>query len=74
MIESLQEYALVSQTEPRVELYRRQPSGDWLLSEALGMNAVCRLESVDCALALADVYDRVTFGGEETAPRPSPGN
>jgi Uma2 family endonuclease len=72
MIESLQEYALVSQTEPRVELYRRQPSGDWLLSESVGMDAVCRLDSVNCAVALADVYDKVTLGAEETPTRPSP--
>src|ERR1700687_5113392 len=32
-LESLQEYALVSQSEARVEIFRRQPSGDWLLSE-----------------------------------------
>jgi Uma2 family endonuclease len=72
-LESLQEYALVSQTEPRVETYRRQPSGDWLLSEAVGMEAVCRLASVDCAVALTDVYDKVLFDPEEAPIRPSPG-
>jgi Uma2 family endonuclease len=35
-LESLQEYALVSQTEPRVEIFRRQAPGEWLLSEASG--------------------------------------
>src|SRR5512141_3094593 len=35
-LESLQEYALVSQSEPRIEIFRRQPSGDWLLSESAG--------------------------------------
>ena len=30
-IESLQEYALVSQTEPHVEIFRRQPGEKWLL-------------------------------------------
>ena len=38
-LESLQEYALVSQSEPRVEIFRRQPSGDWLLSESAGIDS-----------------------------------
>ena len=73
MIESLQEYALVSQVEPRVEWYRRHSGGDWLFAEAVGMDAVCHLQSVDCAVALADVYDKVTFATEEAATQPSPG-
>jgi Uma2 family endonuclease len=62
--ETLQEYALVSQDEPRVEVYCRQPTGQWLLSEAVGIEAKCRLESLDCTLALADLYAKVTFGSE----------
>jgi Uma2 family endonuclease len=73
MLESLREYALVSQSEPRVETFLRQPSGDWLLSESAGMNAVCRFDSVGCAIAVKDIYDKVTFGGEDAEPtRPSP--
>ncbi len=64
-LESLQEYALVSQTEPRVEVFRRQATGQWLLSEFAGLDAVCRFESVDTGLAMAEVYENVTFGGEE---------
>jgi Uma2 family endonuclease len=33
-IPSLQEYVLVSQTAPRIERYRRLPSGDWEYHEA----------------------------------------
>lgn len=33
-ISSLQEYVLVSQAEPRIERYRRLPSGDWEYHEA----------------------------------------
>jgi Uma2 family endonuclease len=60
-LESLQEYALVSQNEPHVEIFRRQPSGEWLLSESAGMDASCRFTSVDCTVALAEIYDKVTF-------------
>jgi len=72
-LESLQEYALVSQSEPRVEIFRRQPSGDWLLSESTGMEAACRFDSVSCTIAVKDIYDKVTLGGEAApADRPSP--
>jgi Uma2 family endonuclease len=72
-LDSLQEYALVSQSEPRVEIFRRQSSGDWLLSEAAGMEAVCRFDSVNCSIAVKDVYDKVTLGGEAAiSDRPSP--
>lgn len=60
-VESLEEYALVSQAEPRVEVFRRQSGGHWLLSEAVGLEAVCNFESLDCALSLADIYAKVTF-------------
>ena len=66
---SLQEYALVSQAEPRIEVFRRQPGAGWLFSEAVGLEAVCRFENVGVSLALAELYDKVTFGGEEIPPR-----
>jgi Uma2 family endonuclease len=65
MLESLQEYALVSQTEPRLEVFRRQTGGGWLLSEFAGLNAVCRFDSLDRQVALTDIFERVTFGGED---------
>src|SRR5579863_5834819 len=60
-IESLQEYGLVSQSEPRVEIFRRQPSGDWLLSEFTGLDASCRFDSVACQIALSEIYYQVAF-------------
>jgi Uma2 family endonuclease len=72
-LESLQEYALVSQAEPRVEVFRRQPTGDWLLSEAAGMDATLRFNSVNCAIAVKDIYDKVTFNSEAAiTDKPSP--
>jgi Uma2 family endonuclease len=64
-LESLQEYALVWQAEPRVEIFRRQPSGEWLLSEAAGLEATCRFDSAGCQIALSEIYHRVEFGAEE---------
>lgn len=58
-IESLREYLLVSQNQPWIEHYVRQ--GDaWLLTEASGLDASVRLESIDCGLRLEEVYDKVS--------------
>lgn len=65
MVESLEEYALVSQAEPRVEVFRRQAGAHWLLSEAVGLEAVCDFESLDCAVPLAEIYAKVTFGPDD---------
>jgi Uma2 family endonuclease len=64
-VESLEEYALVSQAEPRVEVFRRQPGGHWLLSEAIGLDAVCHFESLECSVPLAEIYAKVTFGPDD---------
>jgi Uma2 family endonuclease len=60
-LESLQEYVLVSQTEPRVETYRRQPDHKWLYSETRGLDAICRFDSLTCEIPLSEIYDRVHF-------------
>jgi len=72
-VESLAEYALVSQAEPRVEVFRRQPGGHWLLSEAVGLEAICDFESLDCAVPLAEIYSKVTFSPDDplASRRPS---
>jgi Uma2 family endonuclease len=67
-IETLQEYVLVSQAEPRVEVFRRQAEGQWLLTEFLGVNVSCRLTSLDCEVPLAGIYAKVTFKPESPVP------
>jgi Uma2 family endonuclease len=70
-IESLQEYALISHAEPRVEIFRRRDSRQWLLSEVVGLDGVVRFDSLNCSVALAEICANVTFGSEEAA-RPAP--
>jgi len=67
-LESLQEYALISQAEPRVEVFRRQPGGDWLLSESTGLDAACRIDCLDCRITLAGIYSKVTFEASDLIP------
>lgn len=69
-IESLREYVLIAQDAPRIERFVRQ--GDvWQFSDAVGLDASLELPSIGCTLALADVYEQVTFEEEETPLTPS---
>ena len=72
-IESLQEYVLISQQEPRVERFRRQMAGEWLFSTHAGMDASCPLDCLDTTIPLAEIYDKIVFGTTEAPDRPSPG-
>lgn len=58
-LESLVEYVLIAQSHPHIESYRRQPNHEWLLAECAGLEGVIRLHSIDCELALAEIYDKV---------------
>jgi Uma2 family endonuclease len=60
-LESLQEYVLASQYKPHIERFTRQPDGNWLFSEVTSLNSTMQLASIDCLLALADVYAKVSF-------------
>ena len=60
-IPSLREYLLVSQREPHIEQYVRQPGGGWLLGEAKGMDARISLPSLGVELPLAEVFAHVEF-------------
>lgn len=59
MIETLDEYVLIAQDTPRIEHFVRQTNGLWLFSEAIGPDATLALSAIDCALALAEVYQEV---------------
>jgi Uma2 family endonuclease len=65
-IESLQEYVLVAQDEARIEKYVRRGDGFWLLSEAVGMSAEIEFSSIECLIALREVYDKINFSENET--------
>jgi len=58
-LDSLMEYVLITQTKPPIEHYARQPHNRWLLAEADSLSDTAHLLSIDCHLALAEVYDKV---------------
>ncbi|MBP0008155.1 MULTISPECIES: Uma2 family endonuclease [unclassified Roseofilum] len=55
---SLQEYVLVSQTEMKVEMYRRNTAGNWSL-EILEEGDRLELKSVGLTFTMTDIYDEV---------------
>ena len=66
-IDSLEEYVLVSQQEPIVERFKRQPNGDWLLTVYKGLEATLNLTSIQTDLQLQDIYRFVDWSAEEHA-------
>jgi len=65
---SLIDYLLVAQSTPLIDHFHRQPSGDWLLSSVSSLEGSLRLASINCALQLAEVYDRIVFPEEDIEP------
>jgi Uma2 family endonuclease len=63
-IETLRDYVLVAQDRPRLEHFSRQPDGTWSHTELDGADAALTLDSVNCRVALADIYDRIDFAAE----------
>ncbi len=59
-MESLQEYILVAQDRLRVEHYLRHGK-KWLLTVAHSRDVTLELPTINCTLALADVYEKVRF-------------
>lgn len=63
---TLQDYLLIAQTAPKVEHYTRQSDGSWKYRVYRGLKASCVIESINCRLRLAELYERVIF------PTPKP--
>jgi Uma2 family endonuclease len=60
-IESLQALISVEQDSPVVEVYRRQPEGNWLLTEATELSESISIQPLGIAIPLSEIYRNVTF-------------
>ena len=60
---SVAEYLILAQDRPYCEDFRRQPAGSWVLTAEHRIEAVVDLASIDCAIALEEVYHKVSFAG-----------
>ena len=64
LIESLEQYLLLSQDRVRADLFSRQADGTWLLRAASRPEESVELSSVGCRLSLAESYEKVEFSAE----------
>ena len=64
---SLQEYLFVAQDRYHVEHYVRQGAQQWLMTEYNELNATITLASVECQLALAEIYYQLVFPSVDKA-------
>jgi Uma2 family endonuclease len=60
-IESLKEYLVIDQERPHVIRHIRQPDGQWLRGDFIGMDNSVRLESLDVTISLTEIYRMITF-------------
>ena len=58
MLESLQEYVLVSQDEVKVEVYWKNNQGNWSI-KTLGKDDELHLYSIDLTLTMTQIYEDV---------------
>lgn len=59
--ETLPDYVLVSQDKPFVEHFSKHADGNWLYSSYAEITETIRIESIDCAFNLREIYERVEF-------------
>ncbi|MDQ3179643.1 MAG: Uma2 family endonuclease [Acidobacteriota bacterium] len=59
--ESLREYLLVSHDAKKVIRYTKQADESWILMDFIGNKTEIELVSIECTLAMEDIYDKVDF-------------
>lgn len=65
----LEEYVLIWQRTPRVEVFTRQGDGTWSFVAVTGLDAAARLRALQVDLPLAEVYAGVEFPPPEPPPQ-----
>jgi len=60
-VPSLREYLLIAQDRCHVEHYVRQTINQWLLTEFNDLQNTLHPPSINCHLALSDVYDKLKW-------------
>jgi Uma2 family endonuclease len=65
LVDSFQEYILVSQDKAAVEQFVRQADGSWRYLAVIGDESVLQLMTVEAELNLKEVYQTIDFETEE---------
>jgi Uma2 family endonuclease len=58
---TMTDYVLVAQDHPLIDHYHRQDDGTWALRTLEGLADSLHLETIGCAVPLAEVYERIVF-------------
>ncbi len=61
---SLQEYVLISQNEPVVEVYHKQDENNWLYTVSKGLEGTVVFRTIQHEFFLKDIYQKVDLTGE----------
>lgn len=61
LLDTLEEYVLITQDSPRTETYFRQSDGAWLFTPGHGIEARLRLRSLELDLPHSEIYAGITF-------------
>lgn len=61
MIETLQDYALIRQDAPEVNVFHRRDDGTWLFLAATGLDSKVVLNSIGVELLLKEIYAGIEF-------------
>lgn len=59
---TLQQYALICQDKPLVEIHTRCEDGSWRITEVMGLAADCAFSSLECSVPMAALYEGVLAG------------
>ena len=65
LVPNLLEYMLVEQSEPHVEMLRKQPSGIWAFESYNSLEETVQLLSLGIELPMAAIYDQVELLKQE---------
>ena len=65
-IPSFCEYLLVAQHRPHITQFIKSDDGMWIYREFNDLDAVLKLASLDCEIALREIYQNVAFASTET--------
>jgi Uma2 family endonuclease len=63
-LETLQEYVLISQKRQRLEFFRRNAEGFWVL-QTYNQGSEIHLASIDFSTSIDSLYEDVIFGDNE---------
>jgi Uma2 family endonuclease len=60
----LKEFLLIAQKRCHIAHYVRHSDQQWLVTDVTHLDAVIELQSLQCTLSVAEVYEKVTFGDD----------